>query len=464
MAAVGANSAPQAYRSLHWYHHHKSFLPYSGAMNLDLSFSPQVYLNLNVRGLQHSATIAINERCAELRRQGRDVVRLGLGQSPFPVPDIMVRALRDSAHEKDYLPVKGLPALRDAIVGYYRRTEGLNYRPEHVLVGPGTKELMFLVQLVYYGDLVIPAPSWVSYAPQAQIIGRHLRWLPTQIETGLGVTPEALERLCESDPGRPRLLILNYPGNPTGAVYTTAQLQRIADVARKYRVLLLADEIYSGLNFEGRHVSISRFYPEGTIISNGLSKWAGAGGWRLGAFVFPPTLAWLVDTMAAVASETFTATAAPIQHAAIPAFEDGTEMQHYLKCARRVLSALMRHSYERLRDAGAILAEPKGGFYVFPNLTPLSAAFSRVGVTTSQALCEWALEEAGVAFLPGTAFGRPPTELSARIACVDFDGAGALAAAARLADAEQPDDAFLRRYCAPTMDGLERLCAKLAML
>src|SRR5690606_26595586 len=155
----------------------------------EADFSPQVHLNLNVRGMSRSATMAINEQIADLRRQGRDVVRLGLGQSPFPVPDVMVRALREHAAEKDYLPTKGLPELRRAIVDYYRRQHDLEYLPENVLVGPGTKELMFLVQLVYYGELVIPAPSWVSYAPQARIIGRNLHWLPTEIETGLGVTP-----------------------------------------------------------------------------------------------------------------------------------------------------------------------------------------------------------------------------------------------------------------------------------
>lgn len=421
-------------------------------------FPPQVHLNLNVRGLEHSATIAINERSQALRREGREVVRLGLGQSPFPVPAPMVAALRESAGEKDYLPVKGLPALREAIVGYYRRTEGLDYRPEHVLVGPGTKELMFLVQLVYYGDLVIPAPSWVSYAPQARIIGRHLHWLPTRIESGLGVTPEALERLCAADPERPRLLILNYPGNPTGTTYPPAQLEAIAAIARRYRLLVLSDEIYSGLHFEGQHVSIARYYPEGTIISNGLSKWAGAGGWRLGAFTFPESLKWLVDTMAAVASETFTATAAPIQYAAIRGFEDSPEMQDYLTRNRRILAALMRHTWRRLEALGAELTEPRGGFYVFPNFTPLREQLNAKGVLTSASLCERALERTGVAFLPGTAFGRPEHELSVRIACVDFDGGRAMAALDDLPPGTLPDTAFLARYCQPTFDGIERLC------
>ena len=150
-------------------------------------------------------------------------------------------------------------------------------------------------------------------APQASIIGRPIKWLRTRPETGLGVEPDALDELCSEDPDRPRLLILNSPSNPTGLAYTHEQLQALADVLRKYRVLALSDEIYSGTHFTGDHVSLARYYPEGTIISNGLSKWCGAGGWRLGFFVFPDTLAWLADAMAAVASETFTSTSAPLQ-------------------------------------------------------------------------------------------------------------------------------------------------------
>ena len=161
-------------------------------MSTESQLSPAVHLNLNVRGMRQSATVAINDRSKALRTAGRTVYSLGLGQSPFPVPAVVQQALRDHAGAKDYLPVRGLPALREAIASYYQRTQGLDYAPEDMLIGPGTKELMFLTQLTYYGDLLIPSPSWVSYAPQARIIGRNLHWFPTAIETGLGVTPEAL--------------------------------------------------------------------------------------------------------------------------------------------------------------------------------------------------------------------------------------------------------------------------------
>jgi len=418
------------------------------------SFSPSVQLNLNVRGLGLSATLEINERSAALMRAGRTVSRLGLGQSPFPVPDVMQRRLRENAHQKDYLPVQGLHALREAICGYLQRTQGLDFDPGDILIGPGTKELMFLVQMTYYGDLVIPTPSWVSYAPQARILGRPVTWLPTEPETGLGVTGEALRRLCADDPGRPRLLILNSPGNPTGTAYTPEALTGIAEAARDNRVLLLSDEIYGGVQYDGRHHSAARYYRGGTIISDGISKWAGAGGWRLGFFAFPKSLSWLREGMAAAASETYTSVSAPIQHAAIAAFEGGPEIELYMERSRTVLSALAQHVSRRLTEAGAQVNPIRGGFYAFPNFEPLRERLAAKGVSTSRELCERLLEEAGAATLPGSVFGRPENELSLRLAFVDFDGEAALDA---LGAGAVPGEDFLNRYAPRVVTGIDAI-------
>ena len=415
--------------------------------------SPEVYLNLSVRGMGPSATLAINERSNQLMAEGRQVYRLGLGQSPFPVPEHVRESLARNAFQKDYLAVKGLPALRQAIVDWVERTEGLAYSPDNVLVGPGTKELMFLVQLVYYGDLVIPSPSWVSYAPQARIIGRNIHWLRTRPETGLGVEPDALEELCREDPDRPRLLILNSPSNPTGLCYDAEQLQALAEVLRKYRVLALSDEIYSGTHFTGEHVSLARYYPEGTIISNGLSKWCGAGGWRIGFFVFPKNLAWLTDAMAAVASETFTSTSAPIQYAAVTALENHPDMDLYLQHSRQILAALADHAYHTLTHAGATLSRSTGGFYLFPRFEPRRSGLAARGIDNGHTFCERLLEETGVAVLPGGNFGRPSQELSARLAVVDFDGATALEKAAQ----EPVDETFVKTHCERVTTAIERL-------
>ncbi|MBK8979386.1 MAG: aminotransferase class I/II-fold pyridoxal phosphate-dependent enzyme [Planctomycetes bacterium] len=421
------------------------------------SSSPDVHLNLNVRGLSPSATLAINERSAALQAEGREVYRFGLGQSPFPVPRSVVEALRASAHEKDYLAVKGLHELRDAVAEYHRRKLQVDRAAEDVLIGPGSKELMFLLQLVYYGDLVIPTPSWVSYAPQASIIGRRIHWLDTDASHDWRMTPERLEQLCEQDRGRPRIVVLNYPSNPTGSTYNSDELKAIAAVARRHRVVLLSDEIYGELHFLGRHVSIARYYPEGTIVSTGLSKWCGAGGWRLGTFVFPRALRWLLDAMAVVASETYTSTSAPIQHAAVRAFSGGLDIENYLARSRRIVRTLGRECARRLRKGGVAVPEPKGGFYLLLDAGARGDTLRARGITGGRALCEKLLDETGVALLPGVSFGMPDQLLTARLAYVDFDGGGALAAAAELPPDRDLDGGFLDAHCGKVLRGIDRL-------
>jgi aspartate aminotransferase len=419
---------------------------------------PDINLNLNVRGLKPSATLAINDRSNELLRQGVTIHKLGLGQSPFPVPEPVVQALRDNAPCKDYLPVQGLWQLRQAVSRYHWRVDGVPIRPNHVLIGPGSKELMFLVQLAFYGDLIVPAPCWVSYAPQTRIVGRHVRFIETSFEEGWRLTPQRLEEICQEDPTRPRLLILNYPGNPDGDSYGIEELQQLADIARHYQIVLLSDEIYGPLWHveEHPHVSVARFYPEGTIISAGLSKWCGAGGWRLGTFSFPPQLEWLLEAMSSLASETFTSTSAPIQWAAIQAFDGSPEIEAYLKHARRILHSLGRWTTDKLREAGARLRDPKGAFYLFPDFEALRSRLEARGIENSRQLCARALDETGVAFLPGDDFGTVG-KLTARLAYVDFDGAAALAASKQLGD-QEIDESFLRTHCESVVLGIEKLC------
>ena len=431
-------------------------------MKNNKNHQPDINLNLNVRGIPQSATLAINEKSEELKREGKKVYKLGLGQSPFPVPQPVVEALKVNAFQKDYLAVKGLYQLRVAIAEYYARMQGLDYDFEDVLIGPGSKELMFLLQFVYYGDLVIPTPSWVSYAPQAQIIGRHVRWIPTRRVDKWKLTPEELIAHCKDDPVRPRIVILNYPSNPSSLTYSAEELRKIAAVAKKYKIILLSDEIYGELHHEGKHISIARFYPEGTIISSGLSKWCGAGGWRLGTFVFPSNLRWLLNSMAAVASETFTATSAPIQYAAVTAFKGGAKIETYLKNSRNILKKLGTLITDRLIKTGVYAAYPEGGFYVFPDFTAFKDKFNSIGITTGKQLCEKLLEETGVAILPGIAFGRPENELTARIAYVDFDGTRVINAVEKLKNGKEIDEEFLNSYCGNTIKAVDILCDWLA--
>ncbi len=424
-----------------------------------MNTSEPVSLNLNLRGMGQSATLAINEQSRLLREQGQTVFAMGLGQSPFPVPQSVVEALRLAAPEKDYLPVKGLPALREAVARFHRDREQIDAHRDGVLIGPGSKELMFLLQLTFYGEIIVTSPCWVSYLPQARIIGRAVTVIPRSFEQGWKLTAAQLTETLESeeDDYRPRLLVLNYPGNPTGQTYSADELREIADVARRFRVIVLSDEIYGQLHHRGGHVSIARFYPEGTIVSSGLSKWCGAGGWRLGTFHFPPELFWLLEAMAVVASETYTSVCAPIQHAAVQAFHCGVNIERYLWHARRILAALARQCTDILRQAGVGVHLPDGAFYLFVDFTPLKEQLAARGLGNGPSLCQHLLQETGVAILPGASFVRSPQELTARIAYVNFDGGRALAASENVPLDEDLPTNFTRRYCAGALAGVERL-------
>ncbi|RJP73345.1 MAG: aminotransferase class I/II-fold pyridoxal phosphate-dependent enzyme [Candidatus Zixiibacteriota bacterium] len=426
-----------------------------------MTITKRVSLNLNVRGLKPSATLAINDRSRELQRQGRKIYRLGLGQSPFPVPVAVVETLRHHAPEKDYLPAQGLRDLREAVAAYHRRKDGVEARPQDVLIGPGSKELMFLLQLAFYGELIAPTPCWVSYVPQAAILGRKVSLIPTAETDGYRVTAEQLERHChgENDEYRPRILVLNYPSNPVGATHDEGELRDLAAVARKYEVIVLSDEIYGELHHQGRHVSLARFYPEGTIISSGLSKWCGAGGWRLGTFTFPKDLDWLLEAMATLASETYTSVSAPIQHAAVTAFRGGAWLERYLWHARRILAAVGGRCVELIRQADVRVTAPAGAFYLFPNFAPLADRLARRGITDSVTLAERLLADTGVAVLPGVEFQRPPEELTMRMAYVDFDGAGILAAS-ETTPLDQPlPDGFVECYGHTVLEAVRLMLA-----
>lgn len=344
---------------------------------------------------------------------------------------------------------------------FHRKHDQIEAQPDGVIIGPGSKELMFLVQLAFYGEIVVPTPCWVSYMPQARIIGRKLSRIHTTYEQGWKVTAEQLLRSFEvvQDDYRPRLLVLNYPANPTGLTYTADELKEIADVARRFQTIILSDEIYGQLHFRGEHVSIARFYPENTIVSSGLSKWCGAGGWRLGTFCFPPNLHWLLDALAAVASETYTSVCAPIQYAAVHAFRGSVEIERYLWHARRILAALGHHCTALLAAAGVRVHEPVGAFYLFLDFAPLREKLACRGFNDGYTLCNRLLEETGVAILPGGAFARSRGDLTARLAYVDFDGARALAASENIPlHSDLPPD-FTRQWCPRVVEGVERLAA-----
>lgn len=378
-------------------------------------------------GLVASATLAINERSKELIEEGREIFNFGLGQSPFPVPQPVVRALQDNAHQKDYLPVRGLLSLRESVSGWFLRRFDLQFDSANILIAPGSKELLFLVQMALDCVLILPSPSWVSYHPQSRMAGNAAIWVDTKESDNWCLTPQALRNTCEGQlQSKTGVLLLNYPNNPTGTSYNEEQLADIAKVARELGIVILSDEIYGEVDHLGKHVSVARYYPEGTIVTTGLSKWCGAGGWRLGVAAFPDTLSELADSVAIMASETYTSTSAPIQYAAIAAFEENAEIESYLNNSRKVLQFVQGYVHDQLLQCGISAPEGTGGFYLFCNFAGLRELLEQKGISNSNALAEALIQETGIASLPGTVFGRRNNELVLRLSYVDFDGEFAL--------------------------------------
>ena len=368
-----------------------------------------------INQLRPSATLAINEESNRLKKSGKKVYKFGFGQSPFPVPDSIISALKNNANKNTYLPMQGLEELRLAIANYLNKNNNNNFKSEDILIGPGTKELMLLTQIAFQGEVLLPAPSWVSYQPQALIAKNKVHWIQTTDSSNWFPTAEQLENKIKSIENKNLLLFINSPNNPSGTVCNN--LQEIAEVANKYKLIILSDEIYSRLTFNGQYKSISNFYPEGTIVSTGLSKWCGAGGWRLGFFAIPNQLQDLKNSLKILCSESFTSVSAPIQYAAVEAYKGNHSV--YLNAVRKILSFAGNYVHENLESNVINVTKPEGGFYLFPEF--INAKFS-----SSSEMCKDILNKTGVALLPGSDFGLVSNKMIVRLSYTDFDGSNFL--------------------------------------
>jgi len=364
-----------------------------------------------IKNLKPSSTLLINEKSNKLEREGKKIFKFGFGQSPFKVPQDIVNELKGNAHQNKYLPMQGLEDLRVSIAHYISKKKDHKYSSSNIIVGPGSKELMFLLQILFDGEIILPAPSWVSYAPQA-IIGRNkIKWIQTKSENNWFPTAKEIEDVIKKDKQKKYLIFLNSPNNPSGQVCTN--LSEISQLTKKYNLYFLSDEIYSELTFEDNYQSISNYSPENTIISTGLSKWCGAGGWRLGYFILPENLTEITNQLKVLASETFSSVSSPIQYAAIVAHKN--DHTNYINHSKNILKSVGNYVYEKLKSNNVLINKPQGGFYLLPEF--ISKKFS-----TSTELCNNILKETGVALLPGSDFGFSETKMLARLSYTDFDG------------------------------------------
>jgi aspartate/methionine/tyrosine aminotransferase len=414
-----------------------------------------IELNKNVLNLKESSTLAINHTVKQMRGKGEVVYHFGFGQSPFPVPDIVVNEVKKYSHCKDYLPTAGLMSLRDEISNYLDRKHSQKFNKENILIGPGSKELIFQLLYLLEGPVILLAPSWVSYRPQISLKKDNTKILKTKKENNYKVTASELDEFCSKIKEKQKILIINNPHNPTGHMYSENEINEISKICKKHGIILISDEIYSEINFsKEKFVSFSKYLPDQTIVTGGMSKIFSAGGYRLGFVAIPKALKSIVSPLCSMFSETFSSVSAPIQYGSIAAFRDSREIDRYIKNCRDIHKLTSSYLYKRFVSMGLECSTPQGAFYLMINFENYRIKLLENKVKHIEELVKVLLDKVNVALLPGTDFYMDEDSLTARVATVDYDGAVSLK---KLYNGQCLDLRFIEENCSNLVDGCNSL-------
>jgi aspartate/methionine/tyrosine aminotransferase len=360
-----------------------------------------------------SATLAANEAIAARRAAGQEVLALGFGEAGIPVHPLLSQRLAKAAGEIAYGPVAGIDPAREAAAGYWTR-RGLPTDAGNVLLGPGSKPLLFALLHAAGGEVVLPVPAWVSYAAQSHLLGRDPIRVP--VPQGEGGVPDAeamdaAVRAARRAGRDPRAVVVTLPDNPTGRLASESSVKSLCEAARELDLVIVADEIYRDLVWEtgAPFPSPAAWAPERTVTTTALSKNYALGGWRVGAARFPdsPLGARLRESVRGIASEIWSSTPMPMQHAAAYAWSDPQELVDRVSAARRLHGAVANAVAEVFAGVGCEVLPPQGGFYAWPDFSPLREVLAeRWGIRSSGDLARVMLDEFGIAVIPGDAFGE----------------------------------------------------------
>ena len=345
------------------------------------------------------------------------------GQSPFPVPRLIQEALIKNADKGAYAAVPGIPQLRSAISKYNKHYFEMDIDPKRIYVGPGTKELIFNLLEILHGTVILPTPAWLGYLPQIRFLKKNYHMLPTRANKK--ISPIDLRKLALRLQDRQKILILNNPNNPTGLLYDRLELEEIADVCREQNITVISDEIYALTTYDfSKFVSMCKIYPEGTFVTNGLSKSHAAGGYRLGYVIFPQHAIDLKMQFKKILATEYTAVSTPIQHAAIAGFEISKEMNEYFDVTRSIHQIMGEYTYQRLTAIDGVKAtKPDATFYLLADFNAFTTDLQKSKIVTSQKLSESLIVHPyHTAIVGGDSLVLERTDFSARIAYVDYDG------------------------------------------
>jgi aspartate aminotransferase len=358
-----------------------------------------------VSTLTPSSTLAITAKAKELKEQGHDVIGLGAGEPDFNTPQYIIDAAVRSMEEghTKYTPSGGLPKLKEAIIEKFKQDQGLTYTAKEIIVGTGAKHVLYTLfqALLNEGDeVIIPSPYWVSYPEQVKLAGGKPVFVEGKESNDFKLTPAQLEPVLTE---RTKAIIINSPSNPTGSLYTQEELAVLGEVCLKHNVLIVSDEIYEKLVYDGAtHTSVAEIFPqlkENTVVINGVSKSHSMTGWRIGYAAGPEAL---IQAMTNLASHSTSNPTTSAQYGAIAAY---TEDDGSVEKMRVAFEERLHTIYDKLvAIPGVSCVKPKGAFYLFPNVKEAAAL---TGHETVDDFVKVLLEEEKVALVPGSGFGAP---------------------------------------------------------
>ncbi len=356
-------------------------------------------LSTRAREISPSMTLAITAQIKKLKAEGESVINFGAGEPDLPTPEF-IREAGKEAIDKGFLrytPASGTMELKQAVVDRFKRVNNLLYSPEQVLISCGAKHSIYnlLQVLVEDGDeVVIPSPYWVSYPEMVKLAGATPLFLPTREEDGFCIDPKKLDDLLSGHP-KAKVLILNYPSNPTGAIYDRARLEEISKICQRYDLWVISDEIYDVLTFEGEHISFASLSHDAyqrTITVNGVSKAYSMTGWRIGFCAGEESV---IKAASALQSHSTSNPSSISQYASVWALRGGEEWEGVMKETYSRRAKLVVELVSELSKAR--IFPPKGTFYAFVNI-------SGYGLSSME-FAKKLLEESKVGVIPGIAFG-----------------------------------------------------------
>ena len=370
--------------------------------------TPKNLLSERVNNLSESATIAMARKSRELKAQGIDVISLSLGEPDFNTPDFIKKAAKEGIDQNysKYMAVNGYEDLRTAICDKFKRDNDISYNINQIVVSTGAKQSIANValSLINPGDeVIIPAPYWVSYEEIFKMAGAVIVPIETTIENDFKITAEQLKNAINE---KTKLMIYSSPCNPSGSVYSKEELRSLADVLVQYSsVVVVSDEIYEHINFTDSYFSMAAFddmYQQ-VVTVNGVSKSFAMTGWRLGYIGAPE---WIAKACTKIQGQ-FTSGASSIsQRAALAAVSYSPNVILPMKEAFLERRNFMLKELRNIK--GIKINEPKGAFYLFPDVSELFGQhFDGKTVNNADDLCLFLLEEAKVALVTGNAFGSP---------------------------------------------------------